>query len=98
MVGKIVRTCSVVAGKVAVAGDPTDNRDYWSDPVVKNVVDSQQVVMAGHIKRIRKRIRFAQENQRNRRRPHDSPVTSCLEPFIVTNVLLRYMLYAMIHR
>ena len=87
VVGKIVR--SVIAGKVAVAGDPTDNRDFRSDPVVKNVVDSQQVVMAGHIKRIRKRIRFAQENQRNRRRPHDSPVTSCLEPF---NVLLRTIL------
>ena len=34
VVGKIVR--SVVAGKVAVVGDPTDNRDYRSDPVVKN--------------------------------------------------------------
>ena len=39
MVGKIVR--SVIAGKIAVAGDPTDNRDFRSDPAVKNVVEYQ---------------------------------------------------------
>ena len=37
VVGKIIRC--VVAGEVAVAGDPTDNRDFRSDPIVKNVVD-----------------------------------------------------------
>ena len=37
VVGEIIR--SVIAGEVAVAGDPTDNRDFRSDPIVKNVVD-----------------------------------------------------------
>ena len=37
VVGKIIRC--VVAGEVAVAGDPTDNRGFRSDPIVKDVID-----------------------------------------------------------
>jgi hypothetical protein len=34
VVGKIIRC--VVAGEVAVAGDPADNRGFRSDPIVKD--------------------------------------------------------------
>ena len=37
VVGKIIRC--VVAGEVAVARDPTDNRGFRSDPIVKDVID-----------------------------------------------------------
>ena len=45
VIGKIIR--SVVAGEVAVAGDPTDNRDFRSDPIVKNVVDDVKCFVDG---------------------------------------------------
>ena len=37
VVGIIIRC--VIAGEVAVAGDPADNRGFRSDPVVKDVID-----------------------------------------------------------
>ena len=37
IVGEIIS--GVVTGKVAVAGDPADNRGFRSDPIVKDVID-----------------------------------------------------------
>ena len=45
VVGKIIRC--VIAGEVAVAGDPTDNRGFRSDPIVKDVVDGVERFVDG---------------------------------------------------
>ena len=45
IVGKIIRC--VVAGEVAVAGNPADNRGFRSDPIVEDVIDGVKRIVDG---------------------------------------------------